>query len=546
MIKYDVLIIGAGPAGLAAANEFVPYLGKLKIALFDKASFFGGSGGNTDNKWNILRSDATESVTGFWHLIDDQGGVWSRPYIEAMTYAGAEKMEKLLSGSKNESDLGKPEWYEYDPEVYHFWNEISKTHGLTFEKLVQFHIGSIRGREVMQRWGRQLQSAGIDTQLNNEILSVENSSDPDNRFKILAKKGVYFVRNVIIAKGRSKVEYNEDLLVKLSKSLGFDIVTNPIDIGVRIEFLPKAMRAVTTWHTASGEERSGIYDPKFRFKSARGDWIRTFCSNVKGGRLSLEKLNGLPIVNGESDPKWYGQPANTALLDTISLREPNANAIDWAMRQLFDFDQLTSLPGETSRVMIQRLGDFLGPSFYSLNPWIINYENGIAHPPIVFPPVNVWKYRRSRFSPGYHNSFNREGFFKTTLETKDGTLLGTPGDFHMAFNGRICDNLRDTILALGALFPGILHPSTVLAGPEIKMYAVRGVADGFSQTKVKGLYVAGDGGRGTHGIAPSFVNGMNAAHGILLSFGHSPTFKSRGKEYTVSPELVGANASKMI
>ena len=93
----DVVIIGAGPAGLAAADELSTseVRDKLEVTLIDKASKFGGNGGNTDNKWNILKAD-TKAKTGFWHLISDRGGVWNRQYIEDMTYLGQSIMERLM------------------------------------------------------------------------------------------------------------------------------------------------------------------------------------------------------------------------------------------------------------------------------------------------------------------------------------------------------------------------------------------------------------------------------------------------------------------
>jgi hypothetical protein len=91
----------------------------------------------------------------------------------------------------------------------------------------------------------------------------------------------------------------------------------------------------------------------------------------------------------------------------------------------------------------------------------------------------------------------------------------TPGDVSFAYPGRIVDNLRESILLLSRVIPGVAHPSTTIYVPEIKFYDTKYETDGNLQTTVPGLYVAGDGVGKSRGIVGAALNGTLVAEGIL-------------------------------
>ena len=554
MVNYtDVLIIGAGPAGLATADELSTsdICDKLDVTLIDKANKFGGNGGNTDNKWNILKAD-TKSKTGFWHLIADRGGVWNRQYIEDMTYLGQSIMEKLMKQDKkrNWQDLGEPGRYRYDSESYDYWEKTLGKNNLLLEPLEQFHVGTTRGNILMQRWGQELQQRGVNTQLNTEALNIEKTNQEDYNFKITTDKGDYFAKYCVLAPGRARENYGDDILSSVMEPLGLETIVNAVDYGVRIEFDNRAMWDITQW-----KGNNGIYDPKIETITPTGDEMRTFCANLRGGHLALEikYVNGnkMVLVNGESSPEDHGNnPANLAILQTFNLKEPGNDPIEWTIKQLDIIRHLTTGLGETPRAVIQRMGDFLGNKFYELNPWLLNYKPGYEKHNLILPTRDEWDSRRSKYRDDRYNSFNREDFFKSTLDKRTqqgkGQLLGTPGNIRIAFNNSFVNNLEVMLFRLGNVFPMILHPSSVIAGPEVKYYARRALADLWSETNISGLYVGGDGGRGTHGIAPSVVNGFNIGQGIKIKYlGIEPEKTVYGKKIQVSPDYVGISDKKI-
>jgi len=72
---------------------------------------------------------------------------------------------------------------------------------------------------------------------------------------------------------------------------------------------------------------------------------------------------------------------------------------------------------------------------------------------------------------------------------------------------------------LDTIVPGILHPSTIMYYPEIKLYANKPIYldDHFRVTD--NVYLAGDGAGTSRGITAAWASGMRSARGILTSLG---------------------------
>jgi uncharacterized FAD-dependent dehydrogenase len=70
---------------------------------------------------------------------------------------------------------------------------------------------------------------------------------------------------------------------------------------------------------------------------------------------------------------------------------------------------------------------------------------------------------------------------------------------------------------LDTVVPGLLHPSTIMYYPEIKLYANRPLfADAFFQV-LDGIYMIGDGAGTSRGITAAWASGLRAADGILAA-----------------------------
>jgi hypothetical protein len=96
------------------------------------------------------------------------------------------------------------------------------------------------------------------------------------------------------------------------------------------------------------------------------------------------------------------------------------------------------------------------------------------------------------------------------------TCMVTAGDLGLAVPARIMRHLWAALKKLDTIVPGILHPSTIMYYPEIKMYANKPVFldDYFRVTRH--LYMIGDGAGTSRGITGAWASGVRAARGILL------------------------------
>jgi hypothetical protein len=83
------------------------------------------------------------------------------------------------------------------------------------------------------------------------------------------------------------------------------------------------------------------------------------------------------------------------------------------------------------------------------------------------------------------------------------------GDIAMALPERIVTNLVEGLSKLNLVVPGVANDETLLYAPEIKFFATQVDTDDRLETKVEGLFVAGDG----PGVAGNIVGA--AATGII-------------------------------
>jgi hypothetical protein len=99
---------------------------------------------------------------------------------------------------------------------------------------------------------------------------------------------------------------------------------------------------------------------------------------------------------------------------------------------------------------------------------------------------------------------------------KQGEFEVTPGDISMALPERVMTNIHEALEKLDKVIPGVYSDSTLLYAPEVKFYARRVVTNKCLQTsKIKNLFVAGDGAGVSRGIVGAATTGMIAANGII-------------------------------
>ena len=269
---------------------------------------------------------------------------------------------------------------------------------------------------------------------------------------VIAGTETLLARKVVIAPGRKGFGF----LQQIMERLGVNYTDNVVDVGIRIETTAGNYSIVRDY-----------YDPKFLFP----DSVRTFCTNSGAARVVLERYQGFSLINGHafSERKAPNNLVNFALLKTIGLRDPVRS-------------------GQQMAVFLGRLANEIG-----------------GGQPLM---QRVGDFRMGKRSTA--ESFNKD------LYAFPPSCPVTAGDLGLAVPAKIMRHIWAALKKLDNIVPGVLHPSTIMYYPEIKMYANKpAFVDRYFRVS-RNLYMIGDGAGTSRGITGAWASGIRAAESILL------------------------------
>jgi uncharacterized FAD-dependent dehydrogenase len=464
MKKYDVIVIGAGPAGIFTAFEINRINKKLNVLIVDKGRTLDkrvcparAKGVCTDcrpcaivNGW----SGAGAFSDGKLSLGIDVGGT-------VKEYIGDDETKKLIKYADNiYLDFGaqKTVYGKNDGRVDEIKYEASK-HDISLIPCPVRHLGTEKAFDVL--------GGMYDFLMNNtnttfsELTNVKEVICEGNTVKGVlvernGKEEEIYSDNVVIAPGREGAHWLQNQMRKL----GIKTVNNAVDIGVRVEVPNSIMDHLT----------KDLYEAKFVYYSDTFDnKVRTFCMNP-GGIVSEEHYDGnIAIVNGHSyaDNNLKTDNTNFALLVSTTFTEPFDEPIKYGKYVAHLANMLTG-----GHIMVQRLGDLL-------------------------------KGRRT------DESRLRKS---TTIPTLKSAV---PGDLSFALPQRHLMSIIETLRALDNVAPGIYSRNTLLYGCEIKFYSSKVAVNNNFETKIKNLYTIGDGAGITRGLMQASVTGIVVARDIV-------------------------------
>ncbi len=452
-MKYDVIIIGAGPGGIFAAYELIQNKPELKVAVFEAGhelskrvcpidgekiktcigcktcsimSGFGGAGAFSDGKYNI-----TNDFGGtLYEYIGKKQALDLMRYVDEINLKYGGEGTKLYStaGSRFKTECIRNDLHLLDASVRHLGTDINyivlKNIYAYLKDKVEFYF---------------------DTPV--VTVSTENGS-----YSVFTKNETYTCDKCIISVGRSGSKWMESVC----RDLDVKTNSNRVDIGVRVE-LPAAVFAHLT---------DELYESKIVYRTEKyGDKVRTFCMNPKGSVVN-ENTNGIITVNGHSyeDPAKQTDNTNFALLVAKHFSEPFKDSNGYGE----SIARLSNMLG--GGVIVQRFGDLI---------------------------------RGRRSTP----SRIQEAFITPTLNA-------TPGDLSLVLPKRILDGIIEMIYALDKVAPGTANEDTLLYGVEVKFYNMEVAVDGNLETKHKGLYIIGDGSGITHSLSHASASGVHVARQI--------------------------------
>ncbi|MFW5928379.1 MAG: NAD(P)/FAD-dependent oxidoreductase [Thermoplasmatota archaeon] len=326
-MEYDVIIVGAGPAGLFASYELSKE--DLDILVIEKGkdidnrpeeeimSGIGGAGTYSDGTVNLRPDiggnlkDYTKNDREAWNLVNYISDILSKHGMPEPNKENSEKIEKLKR--KAASEGGK------------------------FFPIIQSHIGSDKAPAVIKSLKEELEERGVEFLVETEI------RDPwieDGKCKgVISTEGKeYRCKNTILAPGRVGIDWVQ----RLTEEYPLDASFGPIDIGVRVEVPSIIMDPIIEVNR----------DPKFHFYTkSYDDFVRTFCTNHRGFVVK-EKYDGIIGVNGHSRKDIETENTNFAFLVRVQLTEPLEDTTKYG-RAIASL--ATTIGG--GRPIVQRMGD---------------------------------------------------------------------------------------------------------------------------------------------------------------------------------------------
>lgn len=456
MKRYDVIIVGAGPAGIFSAIKLLEGNKNLNILIIEKGkdlkerhcpmklrevsctqckecallSGWGGAGAFSDGKLN---------------LSPDIGGFLGR-YIER---------DKLLTLINYVDNLyvrfGAPKkLYGKDKEEIREIERLASKNDLVFIPSEIRHIGTERCADVLKNMKRYLNKS-VRSIFSSEVEQILIRSQKVSGVQL--KGGQKFFSDfVIIAPGREGAKWLEEE----TKRLKLTVLQNPVDIGVRVEVPASVFEHLTDI----------AYEPKLIFYSKKfDDKVRIFCVNPYG-EVVREYLKGIWTVNGHSYAGRKTNYTNFALLVSTTFTEPFNEPISYGRY----IARLANFLGQG--VIVQRLGDLL---------------------------------------MGRRSTQERiaKGIVRPTLNE------ATPGDLSFVIPYRYLSDILEMLSALDNIAPGVNSRHTLLYGVEVKFYSMQIKLSSSLETEVKNLFAIGDGAGVSRGLVQASASGVVAAKEIL-------------------------------
>lgn len=453
-MKYDVVIIGAGPGGIFSAYELIKKNENLKIAVFELGnplekrhcpidgekvkscikcktcaimSGFGGAGAFSDGKYNIT---------------NDFGGtlyeyIGKKKAIELMEYVDEINVSHGGKDTHMYSTTGSP------------FRKLCMQNKLNLLNASVRHLGTDINYIVLENLYEELKEK-VSFFFNREVEKIEPLNEG---YSVHYKEGMDECRYCIVSVGRSGSAWMESVCRKLK----IPTSSNRVDIGVRVELPAEIFSHLT----------DELYESKIVYRTEKfEDNVRTFCMNPHGIVVN-ENTKGIVTVNGHSYEDTEKQTGNTnfALLVSKHFSEPFKDSNGYGE----SIARLSNMLG--GGVIVQRFGD-------------------------------LTRGRRS----------NEKRIEESSVQP---TLAATPGDLSLVLPKRILDGIIEMIYALDKIAPGTANDDTLLYGVEVKFYNMEVNIDKNLETIHKGLYVIGDGSGVTHSLSHASASGVYVARHIV-------------------------------
>lgn len=453
-MKFDVIIVGTGPAGIFSALELTEKT-KLNVLMLDKGPDINKRKCPASRGLGCINCDPCTLLCGW-----GGAGAFSDGKLTLSTEVGG-----WLTQYCSKEELSK--LVDYADGIYQKYGAPGHLYGADLDKVDEIERkASLAGLKLIPQKLRHMGTDKCGETLRKMRQDLDGKAEIRTRTDVkglLVKNGVVegiettrgekiFGKYVILAPGRVGSEW----LKSEAQAMGLKTLNNPVDVGVRVELLASVMEDLT----------NELYEPKLVYYSKSfDDQVRTFCVAPKG-EVITESYDGILTVNGQSYAERKTKNTNFALLVSTSFTEPFREPIAYGKY----LARLTNLL--SGGILIQRLGD--------LQEGRRSTEERIG---------------RSVVVPTLKNA--------------------TPGDLSFVLPYRYLADIREMLQALDQISPGVNSKDTLLYGIEVKFYTSRLQLSDCLETKIHNLFTIGDGAGVTRGLVQASVSGVIATKEII-------------------------------
>ncbi len=452
----DILIIGAGPAGIFTALELRRrgYAGRITLCEKGRSvekrhcpksetgrcmnckpycaitTGFSGAGAFSDGKLSLsceVGGDLPTLVGG--DLVQDTIAYADSVYLEF----GADTHVEGVS----------------DPDRVKDIRLRAIRAGLKLVDCPIRHMGTEKAQTIYRGIERWLADNGVELLFEHECRDLLLDGDrclgavvTDGRVDTEIRAG-----HTVVATGRRGADWLENLCAEH----GIAHQPGTVDIGVRVEVRNEVMETV---NEVLYESKLIGYPAPFKNK------VRTFCQNP-GGFVAQENYdNGLAVVNGHSYKERKSENTNLAILCSHNFSVPFNQPIAYAQK----VGELTNMLAN-GQILVQRYGDILDGK----RTWEKELRQSNVHPTL---PDAV------------------------------------AGDITAALPYRSMTNIINFIKAVDEVVPGFASYETLLYSPELKFYSNRIKMDEQLNTNIQDLHCLGDSSGWTRGLMMASVMGV--------------------------------------
>ncbi|WP_333887454.1 NAD(P)/FAD-dependent oxidoreductase [Clostridium sp.] len=460
---YDIVIIGAGPAGIFTALEVTKLNPKLSVLIVDKGRNIekrSCPARTTGKCVNCKPCGITFGWSGAGAFSDGKLSLSPEVGGRILEYYSEDEAKKLIKYCDDiylQFGANKTVYGLNNENVDKIKYEASK-HNIRLIECAVRHLGTELAYEVLKKMYHHLMD-----NTNTEFLELTEVTDiivQNNKIKGVVlnnKQGETTVETnyVVAAPGRGGAEW----LADEAKKLKLLTTNNAVDIGVRVEVPNSIMDHLT----------KDLYEAKLVYYSDTFDnKVRTFCMNP-GGVVSEEHYDGeIAVVNGHSysEKELRTNNTNFAMLVSTTFTEPFNQPIDYGKYIAKLGNMLTGGP-----IMVQRLGDLL---------------NGRR--------TDAARLKKS-----------------TTIPTLKSAV---PGDLSFVLPQRHLTSIVEALRAFDKIAPGLYSKNTLLYGVEVKFYSSKFHTNNEFETPISNFYTIGDGAGITRGLMQASVTGVVVARSI--------------------------------